>query len=290
MSNSTPSYSHRPARVTESLSPDVSNATADLDAYHDPVAELALKQLCTAVANLRATGIDQWLALLRRCLLRTPATTAFVSDSSGLLIADAGELESDVVEGAAAHLTQAMDRAAHTSLGAMDSITIRYRRIWLSGHRVPLADGTWQCLGFAGPLPVEPMLRPPECIGADVWAPFLQWSMGSQPSNASVLSDATGLLVGFAPEGFRETAENLAPHITLILERCDGALEGAGAPRFISSRFGDQWVSIVRVRLSRFRTLSLGVVGPTPVSESRSYDLKRVMRKVLKRKLVTAAT
>ena len=258
--------------------------------YNDPAATLALKQLCTAVANMKASGAEQWSTLLERCLNRTPATSTFVVDNSGLLIANAGELDARHVEAAAAHLAQAMDRAATTTLGLLHSTTIRYRRTWLSGHRVQLSDGTWQSLGFAGPTPVEPLLRPPACEGADVWAPFLQWSLGSQHARASVLSDGTGLLVGFEPPSFHAAAENLAPHITLLLDRCDGALPDAGSPRFIAARFGTEWLTIVRVRLSRFRTLALGVVGPRPVAESRTYDLKRIMRTVLKRKLVTQTT
>lgn len=101
-----------------------------------------------------------WDALLEDCVRQVPAIAAFIVDGRGLLVAAAGALGADVLEGTGARVAEALRHLVHlpASGAACRAVIVEYDGEWLTVLPVRLADGEL-VIGVVGDRPMAPTAR-----------------------------------------------------------------------------------------------------------------------------------
>lgn len=109
---------------------------------------------------LALTTGGSWDAMLEEWVRQVPAIAAFIVDDRGLLMAAAGALAANVLEGSGARLAEALRHLEHlpATTAASRTVLVEYDGEWLTGIRVHHGDGEL-IIGVIGDRPMTPTAR-----------------------------------------------------------------------------------------------------------------------------------
>jgi hypothetical protein len=119
-----------------------------------------------------------------------------------------------------------------------------------------------------------------EMMGSPGWARLLDWCVDNLPASTAFVVDARGLIVGSSGSPAQDEVEEIGARLLIAFEQADQM--SPGGSQSITIQRSDGWLVGLRVPLTEYEKLTVGLMTKLPLSSSARLKVEEAFaRKAL---------